>query len=120
MAACDEGYRCDVCGQDVTSIVDSDLYLRFIIGRLDPERLHITAERHLRCNPVLCQYIIDPRFDPPTMVQGAFDRRQLDADFVDEQIQLVTAGYRRLHEIAEGEPIDLRQYPLAEVAGRYR
>ena len=57
MAKCDEGYRCDVCGLDVTSIIDSDLYLRFVIGELDPETLHTSPERHLRCNPILSQFI---------------------------------------------------------------
>ena len=121
MAACDEGYRCDVCDGDVTSIVDSDLYLRFIIGQLDPERLHVTPERHLRCNPVLAQYIDDRRFDPPVEVKGDFDRRRLDGNHAAQQARLVTAGYRRMHEIAAaGQPIDLRDYPLVEVADRYR
>ena len=50
---CDEGYRCEVCGDDVTSIVESDLYLRYVRRELDPETLHTSAERHIRCNPVL-------------------------------------------------------------------
>ena len=57
MAKCDEGYRCEVCGEDVTSIVDSDLYLRYVIGELDPEVLHTSPERHIRCNPVLAQFM---------------------------------------------------------------
>ena len=28
MARCDQGYLCDVCGQDVEAITESDLYLR--------------------------------------------------------------------------------------------
>ncbi len=42
MAKCEEGYLCDVCGGDVEEITDSDLYLRFVIGLLDPETLHTT------------------------------------------------------------------------------
>ena len=55
MAKCDEGYLCEVCGKDVAEIIDSDLYLRYVIGMLDPEVLHTTGERHIRCNPALAQ-----------------------------------------------------------------
>ena len=51
MAKCDEGYPCEVCGEDVEDITDSDLYLRYVIGLVDPETLHTSPERHLRCNP---------------------------------------------------------------------
>ena len=43
MAKCEEGYLCDVCGGDVAEITDSDLYLRYVIGEVDPETLHTTA-----------------------------------------------------------------------------
>ena len=62
MAKCEEGYLCDVCGGDVEEITDSDLYLRYVIGMLDPETLHTTRERHIRCNPVLAQFIVDDDF----------------------------------------------------------
>ena len=84
MAKCEEGYLCDVCGGDVEEIVDSDLYLRFVIGQLDPETLHTTRERHIRCNPVFAQFIVDPDF-PPIAVEGAFDKRQLDPVYVRER-----------------------------------
>ena len=47
MAKCDEGYLCCVCGGDVEKITDSDLYLRFVIGLLDPELLHAQPEKHI-------------------------------------------------------------------------
>ncbi|MCA9139285.1 MAG: hypothetical protein KDB00_21070, partial [Planctomycetales bacterium] len=111
---CDEGYRCDVCGDDVTSIVDSDLYLRYVIGQLDPETLHTTSERHIRCNPVLAQFIIDDRFEP-VIVSGEMSADNLDADFVRQRQDLVSRGYRRLHEIAawSGDR-DITRYPLPE------
>lgn len=62
MAKCEEGYLCAVCDGDVEAITDSDLYLRFVIGQLDPETLHTSRERHIRCNPVLAQFIVDPDF----------------------------------------------------------
>ena len=40
MAKCDEGYRCEVCGQDVEAITESDLYLRFVLGEVPLEMLH--------------------------------------------------------------------------------
>ena len=84
MAKCDEGYLCDVCGEDVAQVTDSQLYLQYVIGELDPELLHTTAERHIRCNPVLAQFIVDPEFTP-VQVDGDFDKRKLDADFVKER-----------------------------------
>ena len=91
MAKCDEGYLCDVCGQDVAELTDSDLYLRFIVGMLDPEVLHTTAERHIRCNPTLAQYIVADDFEP-VVVEGPFDKRQLDTAYVRERERLVTRG----------------------------
>lgn len=120
MAKCDEGYRCDVCGSDVTSIVESDLYLRYVIGELDPEVLHTTPERHIRCNPVLAQFIEHAKFSP-VAVAGAFARNRLDKAYVDTRVSLVTRGYERLLEIAatEGDR-DVTEYPLEDVQDRYR
>lgn len=113
MAKCDEGYLCDVCGQDVAELTDSDLYLRYIVGMLDPEVLHTTPERHIRCNPALAQYIVAGDFAPAT-VEGPFDKRQLDPQFVAEREALLTRGWRRLNEVVRlGVPII--EYPLPEV-----
>src|SRR3712207_48200 len=113
MAKCDEGYLCDVCGEDVAEITDSDLYLRYIVGILDPEVLHTTAERHIRCNPALAQYIVADDFEPVAVV-GPFDKRTLDADYVREREGLLTRGWRRLNEVA-GSGIPIIEYPLPEV-----
>lgn len=116
MAKCDEGYLCEVCGKDVGAITDSDLYLRYVIGELDPEVLHTTPERHLRCNPSLAQYVVDERFGP-IIAEGSFSKRSLDADFVRERETLVTRGWHRLRELAKlGGPIT--EYPLPEVVER--
>ncbi|HND52807.1 MAG TPA: hypothetical protein PLV92_10440 [Pirellulaceae bacterium] len=115
MAQCEQGYLCDVCGGDVEQLSDSDLYLRYVIGMVDAETLHTTPERHIRCNPVLAQFINDPDF-APIEVQGDFDKRQLDRSFVDQREQLVTRGWRRLRELtqlgAEAPPVT--EYPLEE------
>jgi hypothetical protein len=113
MAKCEEGYLCDVCGQDVAEITESDLYLRYVIGLLDPEVLHTTRERHIRCNPTLAQFIVDDDF-PGVSAEGAFDKRQLDPAYVRQQETLVTRGFRRLKELA-GLDLPILDYPLPEV-----
>jgi hypothetical protein len=118
MAKCDEGYLCDVCGKDVAEIVDSDLYLRYIVGMLDPEVLHTSPERHIRCNPGLAQYIIAEDFEP-VVIEGPFDKRQLDPAFVAEREELMTRGWRRLNDVIRlGVPII--EYPLPEISAAIR
>jgi hypothetical protein len=117
MAKCEEGYLCDVCGGDVENIWESDLYLRYVIGQVDPETLHTTRERHLRCNPTLAQFIVHADF-PPVEVTGPFDKRELDPAYVREQERLVTRGWQRLKELAHLEGVSLLDYPLPEVRDR--
>src|SRR5262249_36621270 len=64
MARCDQGYLCDVCGEDVEQITESDLYLRYVLGEVSPLVLPKERERHIRCNPAVAQYIVDPAFAP--------------------------------------------------------
>jgi len=116
MAKCDEGYLCEVCGSDVAGLTDSDLYLRYVIGMLDPETLHTTRERHIRCNPVLAQYIVHADF-PPVVVEGPFDKRSLDAAYVRDQEVVVTRGYERLRELSHLD-LPIIDYPLPEVRAR--
>lgn len=118
MAKCDEGYLCEVCGEDVAHLTDSDLYLRYIVGMLDPEVLHTTPERHIRCNPELAQYIVADNFEP-VYREGPFDKRRLDPGFVREQETLLTRGWRRLNEVAALD-IPIIEYPLPEVLERIR
>ena len=116
MARCDQGYMCEVCGEEVEDITDSDLYLRFVVGTIDPETLHTTRERHIRCNPVLAQFIVDADFEP-VAVEGEFDKRLLDAAHVRERESLISRGYRRLREIAHLE-LPIVDYPLPEVRAK--
>ena len=119
MAKCEEGYLCDVCGGDVEALTDSDLYLRYVIGLIDPETLHTTPERHIRCNPVLGQFIVDSEF-PPLAAAGDFDKRLLDPAFVAQREALVTRGWRRLRELAGMKEVSMLDYPLPEVRERMR
>jgi len=119
MAKCEEGYLCSVCGGDVEHIWERDLYLRYVIGQVDPETLHTQRERHVRCNPTLAQFIADSEFEP-VVVEGPFDKRQLDAAYVREQERLVTRGWRRLKELEHQEGVSLLDYPLPEVRERMK
>ena len=114
MARCDEGYLCEVCGSPVDEINESDLYLSFVIGELPASALTVESERHVRCNPVQAQFIVDERFEAMA-VEGPFDKRQLDAEDVVRREDLVTRGWQRLQEVAvEGLAID--DYRLEDVA----
>ncbi len=117
MAKCDEGYLCEVCHQDVESIKDSDLYLRYVIGEVDPETLHTQPERHIACNPVLAQFVVADDF-VPVVVDGPFDKRCLDPRFVRDREMLVTRGWRRLREIA-GLDLPIVDYPLPEARRKW-
>jgi hypothetical protein len=113
MARCERGYLCEVCDDEVAEITDSDLYLSYIVGLVDSRALLARPERHVRCNPVQAQFIVDERF-PPMTVEGPFDKRKLDADYVRSQEELVTRGWQRLQEVA-GLGIAISEYPLPEV-----
>ena len=119
MAKCDEGYLCEVCGKDVENITHSDLYLRFVIGQVDPETLHTQPERHIRCNPTLAQFIVDENF-APVVVEGNFDKRRLDPNYIQQQDQLVTRGWRRLQELHGVQDMAITEYPLPEVQDMLR
>ena len=113
MARCEQGYICEVCDEEVHDITESDLYLRFVIGEIDARGLPATPERHIRCNPAQSQFIVDDAFEPVT-VDGPFDKRQLDAEYVRTQEDLMTRGWRRLQEVRElGIPVS--EYPLDQV-----
>ena len=116
---CEEGYLCDVCGKDVENIWESDLYLRYVIGLIDPETLHTTKERHITCNPSLAQFIVHPEF-PPVVAAEDFRKEQLDSRFVEQREQLVTRGWERLKELATLEGLSILEYPLPEVRERMK
>jgi hypothetical protein len=97
MARCDQGYLCRVCGDEVDEITESSLYLRYVIGEIDPEVLHLAPESHLQCTPTLAQFIAQRK-------------------------ELVTRGYQRLWEIRANRAHfrAVNQYPLPEIIDRWR
>jgi hypothetical protein len=113
MARCEQGYLCDVCGTEVAEITDSDLYLRFILGEVSLATLHISRERHIRCNPVMAQFIVAPEFEAVSH-QGPFAKEGLDPGSVRETEERVTRAWRRLQHVATLH-IPIESYPLPEV-----
>ena len=118
MAVCERGYLCEVCGDDVAEIHESDLYLRFVLGEVDPETLHVQPERHLACNPTLAQFIVAEDF-PAVHVEGPFAKSELDPEFVAAEEARVTRGYLRLRALLELD-LPLTEYPLPEVRARWQ
>lgn len=112
MARCDEGYRCEVCGADVEALVESDLYLRYVLGEVTLEWLHRLPERHIRCNPALAQYIVDPAF-PPVECPGVFAKEGLDPESVRSETERVTRAWRRL-QMLPTSGLAIPEYPLPD------
>ena len=114
MAKCDQGYLCEVCGEEVENIRESDLYLRFVTGQIDSQKLLGSPERHLLCNPVVAQFIVADGFKP-VVAEGAFNKAELDAAYVAAQEELMTRGWHRLQELYEISAVTpLADYPLPE------
>lgn len=122
MARCDQGYLCRVCGEEVEHITDSQLYLSYVIGEVDPETLHQSAECHLNCSPVFSQFISDPRFCLQNEVAADFAKNSLDPGYVLLRTDLVSRGYARLWAIREErrKPLTVVEYPLPEFSEKWR
>ena len=114
MARCDEGYPCAVCGRDVEAVIDSDLYLRYILGEVPLESLHLYPERHIRCHPELAQFIVHPEFEPVRCV-GDFDKSHMRVDDGAAECARVTRGWRRLRAVPH-LGLALPEYPLSVTA----
>ncbi len=121
MAKCDQGYLCRVCGEEVEHITDSQLYLSFVIGEIDPETLHASPECHLKCAPVFSQFINDKRFETLPEIDGAFAKGQLDPDYVELRMKLISRGYDRLWAIRDQrrKPLTVIEYPLPEFSQKW-
>ena len=103
MAKCDQGYICEVCGEPVQGIINSSLYLRYVIGEVAAHQLLSTPERHLLCDAELAQYISDEYFEDKYqsagLSAGFFAKEHLDPAFVKQREELVSRGYQRLKEV---------------------
>jgi len=114
MAKCDQGYLCEICGEEVASIGDSDLYLRYVTGQIDSRELLASPERHIRCNAVVAQFIVNRDFDA-VFVEGPFSKTEMDVHFVTKQETLMTRGWQRLQELVDdADSLRVSNYPLPE------
>ena len=112
MARCDQGYLCEVCGEEVEDVTGSDLYLRFVLKEIDAGQLLAAPERHLHCNPTLSQFIVAEGFSP-IVAEGPFAKANLDPVDVAKREERVTRAWQRLQEIPSlGIPIS--EYPLSD------
>jgi hypothetical protein len=117
MAKCDEGYLCDVCGEPVENLTESELYLRYVVGWVDAETLHTTQERHILCNPTIAQFIVADGF-LPVVVEGPFSKSELDPKHVRQRELLLTSGWTRLRDLEGKEGLSLLEYPIEEMLPR--
>lgn len=116
MAQCDEGYLCEVCGEQVSDIRSSDLYLRYVIGEIDSRELLASPERHIRCNPTLAQFIVDDAFEPVS-VEGPFSKHELDEEDVRWAGRAGFTGMAASAGSAANAPAHLRLPALPHRAG---
>jgi hypothetical protein len=116
MAGCERGYLCTVCGGEVEEITESDLYLRYVLGEAEWDELNRAPERHIRCNPVLAQFVVDSSFEP-VICAGAFSKIHLDPEFVRNEENRVTTAFLRLREVV-AEKLPIAEYPLSDVIAR--
>ena len=67
--------------------------------------LNRSPERHIRCDPILAQFIRG-RVIRPVEVEGVFSKAELDPEFVQAEEARVTSGYLRLAGVDGGRPSD--------------
>jgi hypothetical protein len=114
MAECDSGYRCRICGVPVDEIIESELYLRYVLCDVQIDQLADTPEAHVWCNGNLAQFIVDPAFDHPIKVDPEHDKSAMD-DATRRLVEsVVTRAWKRLQWLPESG-LDVTRYPLEDV-----
>lgn len=111
MANCDEGYNCDRCGEYVENVMESELYLRYVLGVVPVEELPREPERHIRCGTEFAQFIVDPDFPPVVCEDPGLDKRRLPEEVRLRQEEVFTRAWRRLQEV-HGSGIPVSEYPI--------
>jgi len=105
VAKCDQGYNCEICGEPVKNIIESSLYLRYVLGEVQLHELFGAPERHLHCDHELSRYIRHEKYTHSTGVEPP------DPEAESERIERVTRGYERLREVVS-QGIPITEYPL--------
>lgn len=100
-----------MCGEYVPDVLNSELYLRFVLGEADFEQLYSTPDAHIVCVPAIAQYIVHDDFDPVVETDPDMDKRNREQEWVIQREQRVTAAWLRLQSIPE-LGIDIHEYPL--------
>ncbi len=111
MAGCDSGYFCIECGVYVEDVLESELYLRYVLGEVPMEALLTLPDRHIRCNPGLAQYIVHDSFEPLPDDRPESDKRRQDPAQVAAHEDLVTRAWLRQQSLPH-LGIDVADYPL--------
>jgi hypothetical protein len=113
MAQCDEGYVCQVCGEEVKRIDQSLLYLRYVLGWISVDELTKQPEAHLQCTPAIAQFIVAEDFECTLPIDPALDKKLFDPDFRQARESLITAGYQRLKFLQKHRrTLTISQYPI--------
>jgi len=94
----------------VDLVEESVLYLRYVLGEIELEKLHLQQEYHLICEPHLSQFITEPGFPTP-VIPGDFGKSRLDPGFVRDEEARMNRGYRRLLFIPY-LGVSVAEYPL--------
>ena len=81
MAVCEQGYLCTVCGERRRGDHRLGPLSSLCAGRGRWDNLNRAPEKHIRCDPVLAQFIVSDQF-PPVNVDGVFSKAGLDPEFV--------------------------------------
>ncbi len=124
MAQCDTGYFCHVCGAFVDGLGDSDLYLRYVLGRVPLDALYHEPDAHVWCNPALAQFIVDDAYsaDPAGTARPVHpdrDKARLDEAARAAEEALVTRAWQRLQRLPE-LGVGIHDYPLPDLAEEAR
>ena len=116
MAKCDQGYPCELCDEPVKNIIESSLYLRYVLGEVEAHELFSAPERHLKCDLELAQFIVHEKFERPTISsESKAAQSELSQEQRLKKESRVTAGWLRLREVVH-MGISITEYPLPEDA----
>jgi hypothetical protein len=110
MSRCDEGYPCSRCGEPVKNLLESSLYVRYVLGEYEIHELFAAPDCHLQCDYELAAFIKHEKFTPPE-IPAEIELPELSAAQRTRREEQVTAAWVRLREaIHLGLPIT--EYPL--------
>ncbi len=114
MAECDAGYYCRVCAEYVDGIVDSEIYLRYVLRDIPFAELAGMPEAHIWCNGNLAQYIVDPAFGKTVRVDDDQDKARQDPQTRALMEKVITLAWQRLQGLPDSG-LDVTEYPMPDM-----